>query len=81
MATTEFSSKECHIDEHAAVRKSFEEVLAAIQDGKPEVATRFAQQILAWLPEHADALDRHLTKQLFHQQTGGAPVLLHRRGA
>ena len=81
MATTEFSSKECHIDEHAAVRKSFDEVRVAIQSGRPEVASRFAHQILAWLPEHADALDRHLTKLLFQKQTGGAPVLIHRRVA
>lgn len=81
MATSEFSSKECHIDEHIALRKSFDEVRAAIEAGRTDVAVRFAHQFLAWLPEHADALDRHLTKLLFHKQTGGAPVLIHRRTA
>ncbi|WP_162565524.1 bacteriohemerythrin [Variovorax sp. SRS16] len=78
MALNEFSSKECHISEHAAVRQSFQEVRAAIEAGRPGVAFRFAQQLLDWLPEHADALDRHLVKLLFFQKTGGAAVLLHR---
>lgn len=78
MAPHDFASRECHVDEHAAVLHSFDEVRAALLAGQARVAARFADRIMAWLPEHVDALDRHLAKYLFHRQTGGAPVLLHR---
>ena len=78
MAPHDFASKECHVDEHAAVLQSFEEVGAALHAGQSALAARFAAQLLAWLPEHVDALDRHLAKFIFFKQTGGAPVLLRR---
>jgi hemerythrin len=78
MAPHDFASKECHVDEHAAVLKSCEDVRAAILSGRTDIAARFADRLAAWLPEHVDALDRHLAKFIFYRQTGGAPVLLHR---
>ena len=78
MAPHEFSSKECHVDEHAAVRQSFDEVRVAVEAGRADVAARFADHFLSWLPEHADALDRQLAKLLFYRKTGGAVVMLHR---
>ena len=39
-------------------------------------APSFADRLLEWLPEHVDALDRHLAKYIFYRKTGGAPVLL-----
>ncbi len=78
MAPHDFSSKECHVDEHAAVRQSFEEVRVAVEAGRGDIASRFANHFLSWLPDHADALDRQLAKLLFYRKTGGAAVMLHR---
>lgn len=78
MAQHDFASRQCHLDEHAAVLRSFEEVERLLRAGQPDPARRMAAEIVNWLPEHIDALDRHLAKFLFHRKTGGAPVLLHR---
>lgn len=78
MADVDFSSRDCHLDEHAAVLQSFEGVAAQLREGQPEAARRMAQALVDWLPEHIDALDRHLAKFLFHRRTGGAPVLFRR---
>jgi hemerythrin len=78
MAPHDFASKACHVDEHAAVLKSFDEVRTALLAGRTAVAVRFADHIIDWLPEHVDALDRQLAKYIFYRQTGGAPVLLQR---
>jgi hemerythrin-like metal-binding protein len=78
MAGHDFSSRECHLDEHAAVLRSFEEVGALLRGGDLQSVRRMALALADWLPEHIDALDRHLAKFMFFQQTGGAPVLLHR---
>lgn len=78
MAGVDFSSRECHLDEHAAVLQSFEQAAGLLQDGERQAARRMARALADWLPEHIDALDRHLAKFLFHRRTGGAPVLLHR---
>jgi hemerythrin len=78
MAPHDFSSKECHVDEHAAVRQSFDEVRIAVEAGRADIASRFADHFLSWLPAHADALDRQLAKLLFLRKTGGAAVMLHR---
>jgi len=78
MAGVDFSSRECHLDEHAAVLQSFEQAAGLLRDGQNEPARRMAHALAGWLPEHIDALDRQLAKFLFHRRTGGAPVLLHR---
>lgn len=78
MAAGDFSSRQCHLDEHAAVLQSFSEVSALLQRGMFQPARAMAKQLSKWLPEHIDALDRHLAKFVFHRQTGGAPILLHR---
>jgi len=78
MAPYNFSSRECHLDEHAAVLRSFDEVRPAIASGQIILAQRFAAELERWLPEHVDALDRNLAKFLFFRETGGAPVLLAR---
>ena len=79
MAGEDFSSRQCHLDEHAAVLQSFVDVVAALRSGEREAARRMARALSDWLPEHIDALDRHLAKFLFQRRTGGAPLLLRRR--
>jgi hemerythrin len=78
MAGEDFSSRQCHLDEHAAVLASFEQVAERLDAGDLAPARRMATALADWLPEHIDALDRHLAKRLFQRQTGGAPVLLRR---
>jgi hemerythrin-like metal-binding protein len=79
MEAGDFSSKQCHLDEHVAVLKSFGEVSTLLDGGNFQTARAMATQLIKWLPEHIDALDRHLAKFVFQQRTGGAPILLHRR--
>ena len=78
MDTEDFSSRQCHLDEHAAVLQSFEQTSRLLHEGKLLPARKMARQLIAWLPEHVDALDRQLAKFLFMRETGGAPILLHR---
>src|SRR5207244_1227688 len=78
MDAEDFSSRQCHLDEHAAVLQSFGQARALLQQGKLQPARNMATQLINWLPEHIDALDRQLAKFLFHRQTGGAPILLRR---
>lgn len=78
MAPHDFSSRQCHLDEHAAVLRSFAEVKEVLRTGSVEPAHRLGLSLAEWLPQHVDALDRHLTKFLFYRQTGGAPVLVRR---
>jgi hemerythrin len=80
MAQQDFSSRQCHLDEHAAVLQSFEDVGVALREGRMDPARRMGTALIDWLPEHIDALDRHLAKFMFYQQTGGAPVLIRRPG-
>lgn len=78
MDAEDFSSRQCHLDEHAAVLQSFAQVRVLLQEGKFQPARNMATQLIQWLPEHIDALDRQLAKFLFYRQTGGAPILLRR---
>lgn len=79
MAPHDFSSRQCHLDEHAAVLASFDGVLARLPEGDTATARRMVRELRRWLPEHIDALDRHLAKFIFHRRTGGAPVQIVRR--
>ena len=78
MVDRDFSSRECHLDEHAAVLRSFNDVSELLRGGDLQAVRSMASELARWLPEHIDALDRHLAKFMFFQQTGGAPVVLHR---
>jgi len=78
MDAEDFSSKQCHLDEHAAVLQSFGQASALLEEGNFQPARHMAAQLIKWLPEHIDALDRQLAKFLFYRQTGGAPILLRR---
>jgi len=79
MEPHEFASKECHIDEHAEVLKSFDDVRPFVQSFDVTLVKRFVSELTSWLPAHIEALDRHLSKLVFFQQTGGARVAFHRR--
>ncbi len=79
MVETFFPPRQCHIDEHAAVLLSSEEVLALARRGNSEAAPRFIEALRQWLPGHADHLDSALAAWLCKTRFGGKPVIVHRR--
>ena len=79
MVQTRYASAGCHVDEHAAVLKSFDEVVVALAAGRPAVVRAFAQALADWFPEHALAMDQGLASWLIARDLGGAPVRLVRR--
>ncbi len=80
MAGTAYPSGGCHVDEHAAVLKSLDEVQRALVNGNHAVVRRFAAELARWFPEHAAAMDHGLARWIVRQRLGGAPVALHRSG-
>lgn len=80
MADCDFSTRQCHVDEHAAVLASIAEVRALVVEGRSEVGRRLAVSLRDWFPGHVEALDQALVKFLFQRQTGGAAVMIRRRG-
>jgi hemerythrin len=69
----------CHVQEHAAVLKSLEEVQAALCEGRAAVVRAFAEALALWFPEHARVMDLGLARWLAQQRLGGAPILIRRR--
>ena len=69
----------CHVEEHAAVLKSVDEVRAALHAGRPTVVRGFARALADWFPEHARVMDLGLARWMVQQRLGGAPVLIQRR--
>ena len=78
MTQSGFPPRQCHIDEHAAVLRSAEEVQAVVAQGRLEPARRFATALVDWFPGHADYLDAALAHWMCKQQHGGKPVVLRR---
>jgi len=79
MANTAYPSGGCHVDEHAAVLRSLEDVRRALLGGNTTVVRRFAAELARWFPAHAAAMDHGLARWAVQQRLGGAPVAIHRR--
>lgn len=79
MRETAYGSAGCHIDEHAAVLKSLEEVRAALAQGRTQVLRSFAHALADWFPEHARVMDMGLARWLVQRRLGGAPVVIRPR--
>ncbi len=79
MRETAFPASECHIDEHAAVLRSLEEVKALCAVGERAVARHFGAELARWFPGHADYLDAALSHWMSKTRLGGKPVILRRR--
>jgi hemerythrin len=79
MAQSTYENARCHLDEHAAVLKSVDEVRAALARGRCDVARSFANALADWFPEHARVMDGGLASWLARQRLGGSPVVIHRR--
>jgi hemerythrin len=69
----------CHVEEHAAVLKSLDEVRQAVREGRPAVARAFAEALADWFPEHARVMDLGLAQWMVQQRLGGAPIRIRRR--
>lgn len=78
MRETNFPPRECHMDEHAAVLHSIEQVRAAAALGDLEEVRRLAAALAGWFPGHADYLDSALAAWLCHRRHGGIPVVVRR---
>jgi len=78
MVRTEFPARDCHIDEHAAVLKSVNEVLELARQGDLRFVRGLAQELARWFPGHADYLDSALAQWMFKREYGGKPMVLRR---
>jgi len=81
MRDTAYGSAGCHVDEHAAILKSVDEVRAALAQGKPQVVRAFAQALADWFPEHAQYMDLGLARWLTQRRLGGSPVVIRPRAS
>jgi hemerythrin-like metal-binding protein len=79
MRETAYGNAGCHIDEHAAVLKSLDEVRALLAQGRTGIVRSFARALADWFPEHARVMDQGLARWLVQRRLGGSPVLLQRR--
>ncbi len=81
MRATDFPPRECHIDEHAAVMASAQEVRQRTAEGDVTLARAFAAELVRWFPSHVDHLDSALAHWMFKRRYGGKPVVLRRSAA
>jgi hemerythrin len=81
MRQTAYGNARCHVDEHAAVLRSLEEVRVAFSEGRMHVVRSFARALADWFPEHARVMDQGLAGWLMQRRFGGSPVVIRRRDA
>jgi len=78
MVETDFPARACHIEEHAAVMASVEQVQQLVAQGNIAECRRLADELARWFPGHADYLDSALAHWICKQRLGGKPVVLRR---
>ena len=78
MTETAFPPRQCHIDEHAAVLKSLDEVRALVALGRVGHVPSLAAALADWFPRHAQHLDSALATWLCKQRWNARPVVLRR---
>jgi hemerythrin len=77
-------NSQCHLDEHAAVLRSLDDVydLLVREQGEPAsrqaLVDRLATQLLGWLPEHVREMDAGVATHRVRSRFGGAPISFHR---
>ena len=75
----------CHLDEHAAVLNSLDEVMVVLTqvdvaaEKKALLINRLATELHVWLPGHVHEMDAGVASQRSKQRFGGAPVKIARR--
>ena len=78
MVETDFPPRECHIDEHAAVMQSVNDVRVLLARGDTGVCRRLVHELILWFPSHAHHLDSALAHWISKLRRGGKPVVLRR---
>jgi hemerythrin len=81
MLEANFPARDCHIDEHAAVLRSADEVLSLVAAGNVAVGRAFVKELVRWFPGHADYLDSALAAWMCKRRFGGSPVVLRPRAS
>ena len=82
---SEDPNAQCHLDEHAAVLRSLDEVRAVLeQHGVPPstkaaLVQRLAVELRRWLPEHVREMDAGVATFRLQRRFGGSPVRVTRR--
>jgi hemerythrin len=73
----------CHLDEHAAVLRSLDEVRAALEQPQPPAGLvgRLVAELARWLPEHVQAMDASIASVRSKERFGGVPIQIARRDA
>ena len=71
----------CHLDEHAAVLRSLDDVRAVLLRDQPpaDLVGRLAAELTRWLPEHVQAMDAGIASVRTRERFGGVPIQLTRR--
>ena len=78
-------NSKCHLDEHAAVLNSLDEVMVVLTqvdvaaEKKALLINRLATELLVWLPGHVHEMDAGVASHRSKQRFGGAPVKIARR--
>jgi hemerythrin len=78
MTETVFPPRQCHMDEHAAVLKSLDEVRALVAQGRAEAVPSLIDALVHWFPGHAHHLDSALAAWMCKQRFDAKPVVLRR---
>jgi hemerythrin len=74
----------CHMDDHAAVLKSLDEVRDVLTGeevdavGKAMLVQRLGAHLLDWLPGHVHEMDAGVATHRSKQRFGGAPVVIQK---
>jgi hemerythrin len=77
----------CHLDEHAAVLKSLEEVRELVSQASPageseqKLVRRLGAELVRWLPEHVQQMDSGIAQVRTRERFGGVPVQITRRAS
>jgi hemerythrin len=79
MEETNFPARQCHVDDHAAVLRSVDQVQALVVEGETAVVRSFADELARWFPGHADYLDSALAAWMCKQRFDARPVVIRRR--
>lgn len=78
MTETDFPPRQCHIDEHAAVLKSVDEVRALVAEGRVDIVPSLADELARWFPGHATHLDSALAAWMGKRRWNAMPVVIRR---
>ena len=78
MEKTAFPPRQCHVDEHAAVLKSVQQVMEVVRQGDVAEGRRLAAALADWFPGHAFHLDSALSHWMVKREHGGKPVVIRR---